>query len=192
METSENTNYEEINLKNLIEVLWTSKRFIFITISLSFLVFLLYSLSLEDEYRSEALLVPIEESGKNLSSINSQLGGLASLSGINVSSSSNVNRIDEALRIIKTRSFFLEFIKDHSVLPLLMAVENWDKEKNKINFDSSIYNNTAQEWNKDFEFSLQRAHKEYLKKLKIYQDKDQGFHCSWIRAQITSYLSEYS
>ena len=76
-------------------------------------------------YRSATLLAPVsvERSTGGLSSALGQLGGLASLAGINVDSRDS--RIDEALAVLSSREFIERFISDHNLLRILFP-KKWD------------------------------------------------------------------
>jgi uncharacterized protein involved in exopolysaccharide biosynthesis len=76
-------------------------------------------------YRSSAVLAPVNAnySAGGLSSALGQLGGLASLAGINIDTRDS--RIEEALAILRSREFIEKFIADHNLLPVLFP-EKWD------------------------------------------------------------------
>jgi uncharacterized protein involved in exopolysaccharide biosynthesis len=76
-------------------------------------------------YRSETLLAFNDEksSGLNLSGAASQLGGLASLAGINIGGSESEK--DIAIALLSSRGFLESFIDDHQLLPVLFTA-SWD------------------------------------------------------------------
>lgn len=77
-------------------------------------------------YRSTAVLAPVNvdrSMGGGLSSTLGQLGGLASLAGINIDPRDS--RIEEALAVLRSREFIEKFISDHNLLPILFP-EKWD------------------------------------------------------------------
>jgi uncharacterized protein involved in exopolysaccharide biosynthesis len=78
-------------------------------------------------YRSEALLALNDEQmgGLNLGGAASQLGGLASLAGINIDGSENQK--DIAIALLSSRGFLESFINDNQLLPVLFA-SRWDPE----------------------------------------------------------------
>ncbi|HAS23515.1 MAG TPA: LPS O-antigen length regulator, partial [Idiomarina loihiensis] len=73
-------------------------------------------------YKSEATLAPTEEaSGGGLSQMAGQLGGLASLAGVNLGGK-NADKTTIALEILKSRAFIKSFVEKYDILPELMAV----------------------------------------------------------------------
>lgn len=78
-------------------------------------------------YRSEVTLAPVtpEESGR-LSALAGELGGIASLAGINIGSGGS--SADKAIAVLKSRAFTDAFIKDEQLLPVLFS-DIWDHQK---------------------------------------------------------------
>ena len=76
-------------------------------------------------YRSSTVLAPVsaDRSRGGLSSALGQLGGLASLTGINIDTRDS--RVEEALAVLQSREFIQKFISDHKLLPILFP-KNWD------------------------------------------------------------------
>jgi uncharacterized protein involved in exopolysaccharide biosynthesis len=75
------------------------------------------------QYQAEVVFMPIVDSGAGqLGQLAGNLGGLASLVGINVGSS---NQSDESLEYLRSRSFARGFIERHNLMPLLFA-PSWD------------------------------------------------------------------
>jgi uncharacterized protein involved in exopolysaccharide biosynthesis len=76
-------------------------------------------------YRAKAILIPTntsQESGLGGSALG-QLGGLASLAGVEIGSKGSPT--DEALAVLKSREFTERFINDRHLLPQLFA-SKWD------------------------------------------------------------------
>jgi uncharacterized protein involved in exopolysaccharide biosynthesis len=76
-------------------------------------------------YRATTILVPAN-TGQNSASLGAalgQLGGIASLAGINVGGRSSVT--DEALAVLHSRGFTERFIADEKLMPKLFA-SRWD------------------------------------------------------------------
>lgn len=78
-------------------------------------------------YRSETLLAFNDEkmSGLNLGGAASQLGGLASLAGINIGGSESEKEI--AVALLTSRRFLEAFVEDHQLLPVLFE-KQWNAE----------------------------------------------------------------
>lgn len=92
-------------------------------------------------YRAETLLSynDARSSGLDLSGLTSQFGGLASLAGVNLSSSKDEKSV--ALALITSRAFLEMFIQDHGLLPVLFA-DRWDAGKKGWRTDKppTLYN----------------------------------------------------
>ena len=142
--SKENTSYnDEIDLKELFDVLWKAKTLIIVITSFFALSSVLYALSLKNYYKSEALLSVAGESNA-LGSL-SGMGGLASMVGINLSSGGE-SKGEIAVKTIQSRAFLKHLITFENVLPSLMASKSYDFESKKIQFDPKIYNENNEEW----------------------------------------------
>ena len=171
---------DEIGLNELFSEIWRVK---FWLGGISFLVAVIvasYSLTLPNIYRSEALVVPVEDgAGGKLGSLAGQFGGLASLAGISLGKGDS-NKSVIALEKLKSREFFFKFAEKHQILVPLMAVKEWDPQSDKLVLDADIYNADTDTWVRDVSWpkqpkpSLQEAHKAFLDSLTVSQDKTTG------------------
>jgi len=82
---------------------------------------------LKPMYRSEVVIWPAD-SVSGMGTLGSQLGGLASLAGINISGGGK--KSDEALEFLRSRAFTAGFIQRHALLPVLFA-DKWDSLRNQ-------------------------------------------------------------
>lgn len=141
---------DEIDLRELFGIIWQGKWWI-IAITFVFAVgSVIYSLSLPNIYKSEATLAPTEEaSGGGLSQMAGQLGGLASLAGVNLGSQ-GADKTTIALEILKSRAFIKSFVEKYDILPELMAVEEWNRSVDLV-FDNEVYNPDTKEWVREVE-----------------------------------------
>ena len=127
--TQESANQDEIDLRQLFDAILKGKWIIIaLTASLS-IIAVFYSISLPNVYKSEALLSPV--TGEGSSQAASNIGGLASLAGINVQTQS-VGNSTKALKKLRTLSFYEDNILPNIFLPDLMAMNSWDSKNNKI------------------------------------------------------------
>ena len=116
----ENISYDdEIDLKELFNVLRKSKILIIAITSFFSLSSVLYALSLTNFYKSEATLSVAEESTNALRAL-SGMGGLASMAGITLPSSGE-DKSAIAIKTIQSRAFLKHLITFENVLPSLMA-----------------------------------------------------------------------
>jgi hypothetical protein len=81
----------------------------------------------EPVYRTEVLLVPVEdESTDGLGELAGQLGGLAQITGIELGGQNNVW---VPISMLKSRAFAEQFIENNNLMPLLFRDE-WDSKEN--------------------------------------------------------------
>jgi uncharacterized protein involved in exopolysaccharide biosynthesis len=104
-------------------------------------------------YTSEALLAPAEEQDSDLGGMASQLGGLASLAGVNFGGG-KTDKTALALEVIKSRAFVFKFIEKHNVTAELMAVKDWELESNSLIYNEKIYNPISKKWLRKVKYPL--------------------------------------
>ena len=110
---------EEIRLADLWNIVWSGKwRIIGVTFMFA-LLSVVYAILATEWFRAEVLLAPAEE--RNVSPLQSQLGGIAALAGVSIGSGDSV----EAVATLKSREFARGFIEEHGLLTLLFA-DAWD------------------------------------------------------------------
>ena len=106
---------DEVDLGELLGVLWAGKKIIVAVTAVFALVSVIYALSIANEYKATAVISPSQGGGSSmLGSMSSQLGGLASLAGINVGGNSG-GESERALEIMKSQSFIVEFIEQNDL-----------------------------------------------------------------------------
>ena len=162
-------NDDEIDLRELWNVIWHGKWTIIVITTIFAVASVFYALSLPNIYKSEALLAPADsEQQGGLSGLSGQLGGLASLAGVNLGAGKS-DKTDLALEILKSRVFFSKFAEKHNILPDLMAVKEWDMPTNTIVYDEDIYSSESDEWVR--EVRAPRKPKPSMQEAKIEFDK---------------------
>lgn len=141
-----NHNNESFDLLFLFENLWSRKIFISsITIIFS-LISVLWSLSLEDKYTSESLLVINEKSLMNTSSENQigSGGGISALLGGSISQ--GVDKKSLAIETIKSRSFIESISQKKGIKEKVIASQSYVKDKDAIIFNDNIYDFRLKKW----------------------------------------------
>lgn len=167
---------DEIDLAELWRAVWTGKWIIIAVTTLFAIASVVYALSLPNTYKSEALLAPAEAQSGGLGGMASQLGGLASLAGVNLGGG-KADKTALALEIMKSRAFVFKFIKKYDITAELMAGKSWDLNSNTLIFDDEIYNSTTKQWLRKVKAplkakpSLQESYKAFQKIVSIEQDK---------------------
>ena len=156
-EEQKNANYgydqeDEINLLDLFIVLLKHKRMIFSIVFAAGVIAVIASLSMTKIYRSECIIVPVEqEKGSRLSA----LGGLGAMvaSQVGVGGSGSLEKFDV---VLKSRELTNSLVKRHNLMPIIYD-DAWD-EKNK-------------KWKAEDPPTLQDAYKSMQGMLTIKPDK---------------------
>lgn len=170
-----------IETAELIRFAWT-KKILVISITLFFGVSaFLFSLSLPDIYKADALLAPASESsGSGMAALAGNLGGLASLAGLGFSSQENDKTV-LAIELLKSREFIIRFVNQHNLLVPLMATKGWDAKTNKLILDKKLYDEQAGQWKNNskyisgaepYAFEVVQV---FRKRLNVSKDKETGF-----------------
>ena len=172
---------DEIDLRELWNVLWNGKWLIMAVTFVFAIASVLYALSLPNIYKSEVLLAPAEEnSGGGLAGKMGQLGGLASLAGVNLDGG-GADKTTLVLEILKSKQFLMYFIEKHDLLVPVMAAKGWDRSSNSLILDSNDYNAKQQKWVRKSappflaKPSLLEAYEKLSKLLTVFQDKKTKF-----------------
>ena len=154
-----------IDLFEAFEVLGKKKFQIFIVTSLFSIFAIFYSLSIDNVYRSYAILAGSQDSESSLTS------NLVSLAGI---SNESANSTDKGLEILQSLKFFENFIENNDDLLVgMVATDHWDRKKNELVIDNSIYDIVKMSWKEEPPTS-QQSHRYFLSKLNFERTK-KGF-----------------
>ena len=135
-----------------------------------------FALSIPNQYRSVALLTSSESSSGGISSMLGQLGGVASLAGINIGSGSekSVFHLEEK---IKSRDFLIPFINKENIKVELFSAQSWDRATNNLLYDETIYNIEEQKWVREVELpkkaepSDEEAYRKFRDVFKVTYDR---------------------
>ena len=161
---------DEIDIKKFLQILWHGKIFIVALTSVFSITAVIYSLILPNVYQSNGLLTPVDESSSSQAFGN--IGGLASIAGIDISSGSGGN-VAKSLQKARTFSFFKDNILPNIFLPDLMAMKSWDDENNTIRYDETMFTQETQTWSNLP--SNQKSHKFFLNITNLKQNNNTGF-----------------
>ncbi len=161
--------------------MWNKKSIIILITSIFAISSVIYSLSITNKYKSEALLSITGSSDSEFSSLK-QFGGLASLAGINLSSGSMEDKSDLAIETIRSREFLKHLISFDGVLAKLMAAKSIDENMAIDQYDPKLYDSRENKWvrkvksNQSIVPSHIEAHKYYIEEI-LYTDinKTTGF-----------------
>ena len=171
---------DEIDLRELFSVVWAGKILIVAITAVFALVSVGYALSLANQYKASAVVSPAQSGGSSLGAMAGQLGGLASLAGINIGSGES-NETQEAMEIMQSWGFMEEFIQTHDLQVPIYAAIGWDKGSNSLKLDNDLYDATSERWLiEDDESGENRApsswelYEEFRERVAVSQDKKSG------------------
>jgi len=144
---SYDSDEDEIDLGQLISVIWRGKFKIFATALLFAIASVFYALSLPNIYSSTLKLVPTDQESENgLSSLASKYGGLASMAGINIGGGGNASSIEHAIELMKSWPYIDSFVEKHKLKVIFMATKGWNVKTNTLVYDEEIYDAKSNEW----------------------------------------------
>ena len=180
---------DEIDLRELFAVIWKGKWIIALVTAVFAVGSVLYALSLPNKYTSTVVLAPVEANSGGMNGLKGQLGGLASLAGINLGSS-GTNEVGLALEIVKSKKFIGEFISENNLLPQVVAANGWNQGLNELTYDEELFDPVNQSWLREAsglrgaEPSLIEAHEVFVSEyLSVSQNLDTGL----VTASVTHY-----
>jgi len=164
----------------LLKYLWKKKIAICSIVFSVALLTVIWVINIPNQYQSSALVSPTESAkGNGLSSMGAQLGGLASLAGINLSGGS-ADKVSIALQVISSRQFILEFIERYDIAVPLIASASWDKINENLVIDKDIYDVESKAWtrknsdNEVYEPTTVELYNTFIDLMTIEQDATSG------------------
>jgi uncharacterized protein involved in exopolysaccharide biosynthesis len=136
---------DEIDLREFFAKLWRSKWLIFLCACIFSIAAGVYAFITPNVYESDVLLAPVlSDNRSQVSSLAGQLGGIASLAGINIGGGDS-QKIHFTLQILHSRKFIGDFITRHELLASLLATKGWDRSTKSIQY-KEIYDPQTKEW----------------------------------------------
>lgn len=177
------TQADEVDLAQVFSVIWGGKWLIVIITSAFAVLSVALALWLPNQYKATVILTPASSNGASaLSQLASQFGGLASLAGINLGSSSEIDKSTVAIELMKTWGFQEKFIRDNQLEVPVFAATRWDRKTNSLAIDGSLYDVEQGKWVRDFdpdegetaEPNGWELYEEFSDRISISQDKSSG------------------
>tara|TARA_B100000927_G_scaffold175988_1_gene141789 strand:+ start:2264 stop:3217 length:954 start_codon:yes stop_codon:yes gene_type:complete len=173
---------DEINLLELLYVLWEGKWIIVSVSAFASIIGVIYSLLLPNIYESKVLFVPVNSSSSIARGIGSY-NNFAGLAGISLPSGVDESNSAKAMQKVASLSFFENNILPNIYLPDLMAVKSWNSKTNTIAFNEKIYDTNTNTWIRDYSYpqqqipSAQESFKVFKSRhLSLSEDKKSGFN----------------
>jgi uncharacterized protein involved in exopolysaccharide biosynthesis len=170
-------NDDEIDLKELFSALWAGKITIILTTFVASVIAVAIALSMPNIYRAEALLSPVSSDGGGMNGLANKFGGLASLAGVSLGGG-GFDKTTMGIEVLKSRTFFADFVGKYPIMVDLMASNGWDSNNNEVLIDAEIYDVDSQVWVREAkaprksEPSVQEAHGKFSQLLSVSQDKE--------------------
>ena len=175
------SNRDEIDLREIFNILSEGKWIIVAATSFASILAITYSLSLPNLYQSTTLLNPVQGQ-ENMSSALNNFSSLASLTGLNLPSSSGERNSVKAIKKLQSLSFFEQNIMPNINLSNLMAIKSWNKDSKALIYDENIYDVYKDKWLIDYSDSKKSMPSSqdsfavfYGKNLSINEDSITGF-----------------
>ncbi|ERL46902.1 glutamine transport system ATP-binding protein [Candidatus Micropelagos thuwalensis] len=167
---------DEIDLLELMKVLWDKKRIIATFTVIAAFISIIYAITLPNFFQAEALVAPAEDGkGGGMSGIAGQFGGLASLAGVALPDD-GINKASLGLEVLKSRKFIREFVERHKIAPQLLAVQRWDAGTRKLELNSSLYDVKTKTWvNESYTPSNEQIYSAFMYALVIEEDTATDF-----------------
>lgn len=187
---------DEIDLRELFLTLWRGKWIILATTVAFAAAGVFYALSKPNIYQASVLLAPAQDEG-SAGGLGGQLGGLASLAGINLGSG-GANKTVMAKQVLQSRAFLADFIHRHNLSVALMATEGWDINSQEWVINREVYNPQSGEWLQDEDGKSQNPTDwDLVKKFKenhlsISDDKETGMVTVNIKSQSPPVAKEWA
>ena len=172
-----NKETENIDLFEVLSVLSKNKKSIIISSLLLALIFGIYSLFLSDIYESESILY----TSQNDSFESDGLTGLAALTGVSILNSQEGKMANIAIETIYSFNFLELLDEKYGIIFDLMAVKGWNRDKNELEIDHSLYDVKKNKWKlknkegKTLKPSIQESHEKFLSSLKIERLPESNF-----------------
>lgn len=122
----------DVSRENAIDVyalalqLWRRRLWVFACVLVVGAAFAVYAFVAHPIYRASTVLVPASQDRNQFGSgsgVLGQLGGLASLAGVNIGSGDS--ETEEAIAVLNSRHFIEAFIVDNKLMPVLFPKDGW-------------------------------------------------------------------
>ena len=162
---------DEIDLRELFNALWTAKKLIILITAIFAIGSVVYSLSLNDYYKSGSIFLARSASGNQGLS---QYSSLAAMAGIKLPSSGE-DKTAQMIELIKSRKFVKHLMTFENILPSILAAKSYDSSTQELLFNQKLYESETKTWKNKEIPSYLKAHSAYLNMLSITQDKKTGF-----------------
>lgn len=135
---------DEIDFRELLATLWRGKWIIVLSTLMVAVAGVVFAINQPNVYKTNVLLAPAQSDG-GAPHIGGQLGGLASLAGINLSRG-NTDKTVLAREVLLSRAFLTNFIHRHNLSVPLIAGERWDINGGEWVLDQTVFDTETRSW----------------------------------------------
>ncbi len=171
METDKRT----LDLNKFIKILFETKELFFFALLIILSITLLYSLSLKNIYKAEALLVPTSGSSSSSPSANETASQLASLAGITIGQGNSASdKGTQALKILESRAFLINFLKNYDLIHIIYGERSWNSSKKILNV-SNDYDQKKGSWIRNQPSDMQTYREFTRNHFKVVHNIESGF-----------------
>ncbi len=169
---------KDTDIRELMSLIWLNKIKILSFAFIIFIISFIYSHTLVDKYKSEAILM-ISDQSDSSSQIPSSYSSFANIAGISIPQSNSENKINLGLEVMLSREFLYRFIKNRNLAVPIMAAQELNEDNGKLIIDQSIYDTNKNIWvSNKYDTngpSIHEVYEEFLTYLAIEKDKLTGF-----------------
>ena len=172
---------DEISLTQVWAELYKKKLVIIVSSAVFCVLSVIIAITLPNLYKAKVLTVANQDEQGDLGSLAKNLGGLASIAGINVGKSQGPDKAAIALEIIKSQRFINDFISNHDLVIPLMAAIGSEPVTYKLIIDEDIYDEKNEKWLRDPKPprtnspTPQEIYEAFLEIMEINKDPKSGF-----------------
>lgn len=188
---------DEIDLRELFSILGRAKKIIVKITAIFAVVSVIYALIVPNQYKASTVLAPAQQETGGIAGALGQLGGLASLAGVNIGDAEG-NEGQMALEIMRSRSFVEAFVKNNGIEVEVFAADGWDSGSNQLSIDDDLYDIDTQTWvrnppsGKPVEPTGWELYEEFLDLYSISQDNKTGMITVTVEYYSPSIAKEWS
>ena len=136
----------EINIFELLLILFKNKYTIILCTFIFAISSVFYSLSIPNQYISKSVVSINGDTEVTGGALGGNLGGIASLAGISLSSDGDVSKSSIVEATFKSRVFISHLLNQEKFLFNLMAVKGYDVNNNKDIIDTNLYDIDKASW----------------------------------------------
>ncbi len=139
-------DYGEVDFIKVFYTLWEFKWWVIGVTFIFSVASTIYAFTTPNKYKATVIVQPNDSGSKGgLRSVAHQLGGLASLAGINLGAGDAADT-KIALEVIKSWGFLEDFIDSRDLAVPAYAAKGWDPSKDALLIDSDLYDIALNKW----------------------------------------------